>query len=93
MKAVIFDGAKEGDLAIDAIETSLINQLSEHGWEVETLRLRTLQIAACLGCFGCWIKTPGDVRALTTREGNHQKSHPERLDGVADSSYVRRIFL
>ena len=60
MKAVIFDGAKEGDLSIDAIETSLINQLSEHGWEVETLRLRTLQIGACLGCFGCWIKTPGE---------------------------------
>ena len=59
MKAVIFDGAKEGDLTIKAIEKSIADQLTENGWEVEPIELRNTQIAACLGCFGCWVKTPG----------------------------------
>ena len=59
MKTVIFDGAKEGDLTIKAIEKSITDQLTEKGWEVEPLELRNMQIAACLGCFGCWVKTPG----------------------------------
>jgi len=59
MKAVIFNGAKKGDLTINSIETALTDQLVEHGWEVEPIELRNMQIAACLGCFGCWVKTPG----------------------------------
>ena len=58
MKAVIFNGAKECDLAINAIESALIYELTEHGWEVEPLRLSNMQIATCVGCFGCWVKTP-----------------------------------
>ena len=59
MKAVIFNGAREADSVIDAIETSLIKLLTEKGWEVEPIILREKQIAGCLGCFGCWVKTPG----------------------------------
>jgi len=29
-------------------------------WNTTTLPLRELDIAPCLGCFGCWIKTPGE---------------------------------
>ena len=29
------------------------------GWQVACLTLREIDIAPCLGCFGCWIKTPG----------------------------------
>ena len=59
MKAVIFDGGREGDMAIGAIEASLIKLLTGNGWEVEPIALGDKQIAGCLGCFGCWIKTPG----------------------------------
>ena len=33
--------------------------LREAGAEVELLYTRDLDINPCLGCFGCWIKTPG----------------------------------
>jgi multimeric flavodoxin WrbA len=59
MKAVIFDGSREGDLTFNTIETSLANRLTAEGWEVESIELRKMQIAGCLGCFCCWIKTPG----------------------------------
>jgi multimeric flavodoxin WrbA len=59
MKAVIFNGEREGDPVIDAIEVSLTTLLASRGWEVESIRLREKQIAGCLGCFGCWIRTPG----------------------------------
>ena len=73
MKAVIFNGGRKDDQAIGAIERSLIQLLTENGWEVEPIELRDKQIAGCLGCFGCWIKTPGtcvidDYGRETTRK-------------------------
>jgi multimeric flavodoxin WrbA len=59
MKAVIFNGAKEDDFTIKAIEKTIANQLTKEGWEVEPIELRNMQIANCTGCFGCWVKTPG----------------------------------
>jgi multimeric flavodoxin WrbA len=59
MKTVIFNGAKEDDLTIKAIENTIADQLTEKGWEVEPIELRNMQIAACVGCLGCWLKTPG----------------------------------
>jgi len=59
MKAVIFNGAKENDSTIDKIKFELITQLTAKGWIVEPIELRNKRIAGCLGCFGCWIKTPG----------------------------------
>ncbi|MBN2125517.1 MAG: flavodoxin family protein, partial [Deltaproteobacteria bacterium] len=29
------------------------------GWEVRGFVLREMDIPYCLGCFGCWVKTPG----------------------------------
>ena len=73
MKAVIFNGARERDLAIEKIETELITQLTNKSWIVEPIELRNKKIAGCLGCFGCWIKTPGtcvidDYGRETTRK-------------------------
>jgi multimeric flavodoxin WrbA len=59
MKAIILNGAIEDDLTINTIETFLISKLTEKGWTVEAIELREKQIAGCLGCFGCWIKSPG----------------------------------
>ena len=59
MKAVIFNGARHDDLVIGAIEASLVKLLGENDWEVEAIALREKHIAGCLGCFGCWVKTPG----------------------------------
>ena len=73
MKAVIFNGAKEGDLTLEGVEKALVDQLTKARWAVEPIELRDTQIAPCLGCFGCWIKTPGicvidDAGRETTRK-------------------------
>jgi len=73
MRTVIFDGSKTDDLTIKAIEKTLLDQLTGAGWEVEPIKLRSTQIANCIGCFGCWVKTPGtcvinDAGRETTRK-------------------------
>ncbi len=59
MKAVILDGAESGDPAIEEVHRSIRSELEEGGWECESFALDTLNIAHCVGCFGCWMKTPG----------------------------------
>jgi multimeric flavodoxin WrbA len=59
MKAVIFNGTVEDDESIKAIEAELVGQLAKAGWTVERIELRRTRIAGCLGCFDCWVKTPG----------------------------------
>lgn len=59
MKALIFNGSKVGDTSLGILQEALETQLKEMGWQVEKLILREMDIAPCLGCFGCWIKTPG----------------------------------
>jgi len=34
--------------------------LAAAGWTVEDAVLRDLDIAGCHGCFGCWVRTPGE---------------------------------
>jgi len=58
LKAVILNGAREGDIKIDEISEKLTSIMQLLG-ETETFILREYKIADCLGCFGCWIKTPG----------------------------------
>jgi hypothetical protein len=59
MKAVVLNGAGKGDHATDAVHGILRDELSGIGCEVESFTLRELEISPCLGCFGCWVQTPG----------------------------------
>ena len=59
MRAVVFDGARDDDPIINAVESSVVQLLTRDGWEVELIKLLEKQIAGCLGCFGCWIRAPG----------------------------------
>lgn len=38
----------------------LTQALAENGAQVTTLALRDLDIRYCVGCWGCWVKTPGE---------------------------------
>ena len=42
---------------------SFLNELSSaldaNGHQTNTIRLNTMKIHRCVGCFGCWVKTPG----------------------------------
>jgi len=58
-QVVILDGTQVGDENRPAILAVLTDVLQGTGAEIQTFTLREMKIAHCLGCFGCWIETPG----------------------------------
>jgi len=59
VKAVILNGARSEEAKVDEASQVVSSALSSFG-EVDMFKLREIPIADCLGCFGCWIKTPGE---------------------------------
>ncbi len=56
-RALILDGRiGEDEVAERSLELAGA-WLAARDWEVTTLRLSELDVAPCLGCFGCWIIT------------------------------------
>jgi multimeric flavodoxin WrbA len=58
-KIVILDGCGVHDQDLDPVLDELSDVLSQDGSQLETFPLRAMNLAHCLGCFGCWLKTPG----------------------------------
>ena len=58
-KIVILDGCGVHDQDLDPVLDQLSEVLGQDGSQLETFRLRAMKLAHCLGCFGCWFKTPG----------------------------------
>lgn len=59
MKALILNGSPKCDPLAEKICVSLFEELKEQHYEGNLLNLADIEIAPCLGCFGCWVKTPG----------------------------------
>ena len=58
-KIVILNGAKNGDDYL-ASPFSVLNDIVDHdNDDVKCYHLKEIKLAHCIGCFGCWIKTPG----------------------------------
>jgi multimeric flavodoxin WrbA len=57
METIVLIGARTGDLKADEVSGALTSLL---GAQATVFKLREIQISDCLGCFGCWIKTPGE---------------------------------
>ncbi|MFC2081789.1 flavodoxin family protein [Candidatus Bipolaricaulota bacterium] len=57
--ARILDGGRDDGVSTAGALGVAETYLRENGWEVDVLRLSEIEIAPCLGCFSCWIKTPG----------------------------------
>jgi multimeric flavodoxin WrbA len=58
-KVVILDGCGLGDQDLAPVLAALTDVLRRDGSQIETFALREMKLAHCLGCFGCWVKTPG----------------------------------
>jgi len=56
---VLLDGAGAADEDLRVAREVLCQVLRDSGAEVEVFTLRKMRLAHCLGCFNCWIKTPG----------------------------------
>jgi multimeric flavodoxin WrbA len=64
MKIAILNGNPDGaNQAFDRYLVELRDALSETGHSVTLLMLHDMDIAYCTGCFGCWIRTPGECVA------------------------------
>lgn len=59
MKVLILNGSKEGNDLLNTSQEVIEEELKGMGWQVDSLLLREMDIAPCLGCFECWVKTPG----------------------------------
>lgn len=60
MKVLLLNGAKAGDRTAETIVDTLTEELVRKGHNLDTANLSDKKIGSCLGCFGCWIKTPGE---------------------------------
>ena len=60
MKALILDGTKSTNNESTKIFDLMVEELTKLNWEVISISLEDKVIGYCTGCFGCWIKTPGE---------------------------------
>jgi len=60
MHATVLNGFAETTPFSDEIVKAFTDTFIPLGWTIETVELGKLTLAACRGCFGCWIKTPGE---------------------------------
>lgn len=56
---VVLDGAGPNDGDLSPTFEVLSRVLSTTGAQIHNFCLREIKLAHCLGCFNCWIKTPG----------------------------------
>lgn len=60
MKILVLNGEPvAGPAGMDGALRKAMERGREGGHEVRELTLREMKVAHCIGCFRCWIKTPG----------------------------------
>ncbi len=60
MKILLLNGNQnQANADFDAQIRNVEKQLLGSGHEVEYMDLNTMQIKDCIGCYACWLKTPG----------------------------------
>jgi len=59
MKAVILNGSNDDESPLNICGNIVAEKLKRNEYEVEMIELRNKKVATCIGCFGCWLKTPG----------------------------------
>jgi multimeric flavodoxin WrbA len=60
MKIAVLNGEPEAGSGFDLYVRALAERAAAKGHDVQLLDLRTLDLKGCSGCFGCWVKTPGE---------------------------------
>jgi len=60
MNILLLNGAHEKEEYANQIYQVIYNHLKTTNYKVKSYDLHQLNIAPCMGCFGCWIQTPGE---------------------------------
>ncbi len=69
MDVLILNGSLVEDDATDRAGRVAAAELARRGCDVHAMTLRDIDIEGCMGCYRCWIKTPGEcVRDDAGRE-------------------------
>ena len=64
MKITVLNGNPQSDNTVfDDYLNHLSEELVSDGHNVTGFDLREMDIKYCIGCFGCWVKTPGECRS------------------------------
>ncbi|MEO1209044.1 MAG: NAD(P)H-dependent oxidoreductase [Cyanobacteria bacterium J06638_20] len=56
---ILLDGRGANDDDLSPVLETLLDELHSRGAKVQTFPLKDIKMGSCIGCFGCWIKTPG----------------------------------
>jgi multimeric flavodoxin WrbA len=59
MDYVILNGMNENDSFIHEINDTIVEKLTKQDLQGESVHLYDKDIKPCLGCFKCWVETPG----------------------------------
>ena len=62
MKALLLNGSLKNHDDFSMIGSLIVELLEKDGYEVEQIKLKDIKVAACQGCFECWVKTPGQCK-------------------------------
>jgi multimeric flavodoxin WrbA len=79
-KIALLDGRQAGDEDLAPASAVLNDLLEQAGAEVRTFPLRELKLVHCIGCFACWLETPGVCR--------FRDAGPEIAQAVMESDTV-----
>jgi hypothetical protein len=60
VKMTILNGEPQPGTEFDRCVRSTAERAEAMGYEVRLLDLRGLELRGCSGCFGCWVRTPGE---------------------------------
>jgi multimeric flavodoxin WrbA len=60
MRITILNGEPDAASSFQQYLSGVARLLASSGNAVTTLDLRNLNLKGCSGCFGCWMKTPGE---------------------------------
>ena len=60
MRITILNGEPNSTSPFQNYIVELARNLTAAGHAINTLDLRDLDLKGCSGCFGCWLKTPGE---------------------------------
>jgi multimeric flavodoxin WrbA len=60
VKIAVLNGEPEAGSGFDLYVRALTERATAAGHDVQLLDLRDLDLKGCSGCFGCWVKTPGE---------------------------------
>jgi hypothetical protein len=60
MRITILNGDPDPASEFQQYLHKIAGRLAGAGHQVDTLKLRELDLKGCSGCFGCWVNTPGE---------------------------------